>query len=182
MAKAGYIGVMPIANPGPFISTEGWSPNQNTTLSVNGTALRVTYGETPNSGSSGAYVTFSEAIPSGTNITATYTLRGNVGIKTRYRSPSTALITSDYHYLSETTFQTFSVTGTLTEDAVTFYFVMQGATDSSWFEIGQVTISYGVARKVTGGYIGVNDVARKVKKMYIGDANGKAQLCWESEP
>lgn len=37
-----------------------------------------------------------------------------------------------------------------------------------------------VARKVKSNYIGVNGVARKVKKAYIGDANGKARLWWQS--
>lgn len=35
-----------------------------------------------------------------------------------------------------------------------------------------------VARKVKGYYIGVNGKARKVKKMYVG-VNGKARLCYE---
>lgn len=38
----------------------------------------------------------------------------------------------------------------------------------------------GVARKVKGGYIGVDGVARKIKKGYIGDENGVARLCWTS--
>ena len=37
-----------------------------------------------------------------------------------------------------------------------------------------------IARKVKSNYIGVNGVARKVKKAYIGDANGKARLWWQS--
>lgn len=35
-----------------------------------------------------------------------------------------------------------------------------------------------VARKVKGYYIGINGKARKVKKMYVG-VNGKARLCYE---
>lgn len=35
-----------------------------------------------------------------------------------------------------------------------------------------------VARKVKGYYIGVNGKARKVKKMYVG-VNGVARLCYE---
>lgn len=35
-----------------------------------------------------------------------------------------------------------------------------------------------VARKVKNYYIGVNGKARKVKKMYVG-VNGKARLCYE---
>lgn len=38
----------------------------------------------------------------------------------------------------------------------------------------------GVARKVKGAYIGVDGVARKIKKGYIGDENGVARLCWSS--
>lgn len=33
------------------------------------------------------------------------------------------------------------------------------------------------ARKVKG-YVGVSNIARKLKKAYIGDSNGKARLCW----
>jgi len=36
-----------------------------------------------------------------------------------------------------------------------------------------------VARKVKKGYIGVNGVARKIKKVYIG-VDGVAQLCWSN--
>jgi len=35
-----------------------------------------------------------------------------------------------------------------------------------------------IARKVTSAYIGVNGVARKVKKIYVGDANGIARLVY----
>lgn len=35
-----------------------------------------------------------------------------------------------------------------------------------------------IARKVKNYYIGVNGKARKVKKMYVG-VNGKARLCYE---
>ena len=37
-----------------------------------------------------------------------------------------------------------------------------------------------VAKKVKKGYIGVDGVAKKIKKAYIGDENGIARLCWES--
>ena len=38
----------------------------------------------------------------------------------------------------------------------------------------------GVARKIKKGYIGVNGVARKIKKAYIG-VNGVARLFWSDE-
>ena len=37
------------------------------------------------------------------------------------------------------------------------------------------------ARKITDVYIGVNDVAHKVGRIYVGDENGKAKLCYPSE-
>ena len=39
-----------------------------------------------------------------------------------------------------------------------------------------------IAHRVTGIYIGINTVAQKICKAYIGDENGKARLCWASEP
>ena len=33
-----------------------------------------------------------------------------------------------------------------------------------------------IARKMKGAYVGVNGVARKVKQVYIGDANGKTHI------
>ena len=40
----------------------------------------------------------------------------------------------------------------------------------------------GKARKIKGGYIGVDGKARKIKKGYIGDENGVARLCWVDNP
>ena len=40
----------------------------------------------------------------------------------------------------------------------------------------------GIARKVKGAYIGVDGVARKIKKGYIGDENGIARLCYVGSP
>lgn len=35
-----------------------------------------------------------------------------------------------------------------------------------------------IARKIKSAYVGVNGTARKVKAVYVGDANGKARLVW----
>ena len=39
-----------------------------------------------------------------------------------------------------------------------------------------------VSRKIKKGYIGdENGIARKLKKVYVGDENGKARLCWSGK-
>ena len=37
------------------------------------------------------------------------------------------------------------------------------------------------ARELKNAYIGVDGVARKVKQIYIGDANGIARLAWTAD-
>lgn len=38
------------------------------------------------------------------------------------------------------------------------------------------------ARKITAAYIGINGVARKIKRAYVGDANNRARLCYGEAP
>lgn len=45
---------------------------------------------------------------------------------------------------------------------------------------GYIGNSNGKASKITGAFIGINNVARKIKKIYIGDSNNKARLAWQS--
>lgn len=47
--------------------------------------------------------------------------------------------------------------------------------------VGSVVVNvHSAARKVKNIYVGVNGVAKNVIKCYIGDANGKAQLCFDN--
>ena len=41
--------------------------------------------------------------------------------------------------------------------------------------------AYGVARKISKGYVGVGGVARNITKAYVGDESGIARLCWSKE-
>lgn len=38
------------------------------------------------------------------------------------------------------------------------------------------------ARKITAAYIGIDGVARKIKRAYVGDANNRARLCYGEAP
>lgn len=35
-----------------------------------------------------------------------------------------------------------------------------------------------LAQKMRGAYVGVDGIARRIKSVYVGDVNGVAQLCW----
>ena len=155
MAKKMYVGVSPVSNPGPFTSTTGWLSNQVTTLSVNGTALRVVSGQS--SSTPGAYTVLTSNIPSGTNVTLSYTARGNVKVCcTLWNSSASGVLSNDYTMLTDN-WQTFTVTGTLSSLVDRLFFFMTSPTTSSWFEINQINLSYSVAKKTKKMYVGVGN-------------------------
>ena len=55
-------------------------------------------------------------------------------------------------------------------------------TTQAYVNIGKIAITatteYSTATEVAKGYIGIDGVARKIKKAYIGDENGIARDCW----
>jgi len=176
MAKGAYIGVPIIPNPGPFSNTTSWVPNQTVTLSVNSGALRVVSGQS--SSTPGAYTDLLGSIPSGTTVSLTYTIRGNVKVCATFWGISygQSTLATEYYQLTDT-FQTFTLTGSVSALSDRFYFFMSSPTTSSWFEISEINLFYNTARKIKKSYIGVDGKARKIKKAYIG-VNGVAKLFW----
>ena len=132
--------VVEIANPGPFTTTDSWVKNQKVTLSVNGTALKVTSNQATST--PGAYTNLVTSIPSGDTVTLTYTARGNVAMSGRLWSTSTGGSTLYTDYITLTnSFQTFTVTGTASSIIDRLYFFMVSPTTSSWFEIGSISLT-----------------------------------------
>lgn len=182
MSKNVYIGIdRPLSvlkNPGPFATTEGWVANQNATLSVNGSALRVVsnqWDSTP-----GARTTF-DAIPAKTEITLIYTMRGNINVAASFREGTANAGLQSQYYTLTNNFQTFTLSGTISEIAMNgigiekvdnlFFFMdssMIGALGTSaWFEVGQINLFYGKGESK----------ARRVKNIFIGvSLNGHTQL------
>lgn len=177
MAKKTYIGVSVIPNPPPISSTSGWLPNQNTTVSVSYSALRVVSNQ--NTSTPGVYTDLTSAIPSGTYVTLTYTMRGNVRVcASVWNNSSSGVLNTEYYQLTDA-FQTYSISGTLSSVVNRLYFFMTNPTTSSWFEVGEIQLSYGVAKAVKKMYIGIGGVARKVKKVYMG-VNGVAKMIYQA--
>lgn len=176
MAKKAYIGVSVISNPGPFSNTNSWLANQNVIISVNNKALKVVSNQ--DSSTPGVYTILSKSIPANTQITLTYKLRGNVRVCGAFWGTDygQSTLATPYYTLTEEV-QTFTLTGQVKALTDRFYFFMASPTTSSWFEVVEIKLDYGVAKSIKKGYIGINGIARKIKKAYIG-IGGIARPCW----
>ena len=132
--------VAEIANPGPFTTTDSWVANQNVTLSVNGTALKVKSNQATST--PGTFTILATSIPANDVVTLTYSARGNVAMSARLWSTSTggAILYNNFTTLTSS-FQTFTITGTASSIIDRLYFFMSGPTTSSWFEIGSIELT-----------------------------------------
>ena len=132
--------VAEIANPGPFSDTSSWGANQNVTLSLSGTALKVKSNQATST--PGTFTNLVTSIPSGDTVTLTYTVRGSGNVSARLWNVAAGgpVISENSHALTST-FQTFTVTGTASKIIDRLYFFMISPTTSSWFELQSVELT-----------------------------------------
>lgn len=132
--------VAEIANPGPFSDISSWNANQNVTLSLSGTALKVQSNQSTST--PGTFTNLVTSIPSGDTVTLTYTVRGSGNVSARLWNVAAggAVISENSHALTST-FQTFTVTGTASKIIDRLYFFMISPTTSSWFELQSVELT-----------------------------------------
>ncbi len=132
--------VAEIANPGPFSDISSWNANQNVTLSLSGTALKVKSNQATST--PGTFTNLVTSVPSGDTVTLTYTVRGSGNVSARLWNVAAggAVISENSHALTST-FETFTVNGTASNIIDRLYFFMISPTTSSWFELQSVELT-----------------------------------------
>ena len=132
--------VAEIANPGPFSDTSSWNANQNVTISINNEALKVISNQSTST--PGTFTNLVTNIPSGDTVTLTFTARGNVKVGAFLAKPSTATMVISGTYTTMTSdFETYTLTGTASSEIGRLYFLMNGVSTSTWFEIKDISLT-----------------------------------------
>lgn len=132
--------VSPISNPGPFTSTSGWYANQSVTLSVTSSALKCLSNQT--SSTPGTYAVFGAVIPSGTEVTVIYSIKGNCNVSCGFYTGTTCIASGGYKSLPSSAYHTYTFTTTLTSASDRLYFLISSPTTSSYFQVEYVRVQY----------------------------------------
>lgn len=182
MAKNIYIGIYSnlITNSGnPFTNTVGWIKNQDVTLSIEDDSLKVVSNQ--DTSTPGIYYEFGTELPAGTYDLTCRVTGSNVPqfIIRAYSSGNSE--SSDIYRSSSslsTTAKNISETVDIPHPIKRIYLFMNGMSLGSYFKVSKFYFNGSVCLPAKCLYIGVNNVARKVKKCYIG-VNNVARLFYD---
>lgn len=161
-----------IQNPPPLSSLDYWKSNQNVTLSINGSSLKVRSNQ--NSSAPGVYTELTEKLAANL-VGLKYKIRGNVKVGGSLWSVDGSSINEiNYNDLSETDFKEFIIYADAATKIHALYFFMTNPLNGSWFELEEVQL-FRLPRKIKEIYIGVGVPDGYTRLEYI-ESNGEQYI------
>lgn len=156
MAKKAYVGVARdnITNPGPFSATTGWTANQDVTISIESSVLKVVSNQSTST--PGVWFTFSSTLPAGTyRFTCTVSGSSNFSVGGRAYAPNQSSNTAFFGSEITTSPRSFDITMKVEHEIGKILIYMNGMSIGSYIKISKAQFTGGVARKVKKGYVGI---------------------------